>query len=154
MGSSLGSTNSIDKRNLPKLSVWNGDHNLPSISIDLVISNFGDVVFSIREVHVHIFEERVDWKLLVIQGDLYGRKQACHIVDSLIHQAYYILVELLHAETGELRIECHYCIVLPWVVFNLCLPVACHVLPPSHSELFTVLAVPALDNKLMREDVG
>lgn len=65
MCSTFRRTNTIDKRNLSKFSIRKRDNNLPTLIISALVSNL-DTFLSIAEVHVYIFEKRVDFKLISI----------------------------------------------------------------------------------------
>lgn len=106
----FGCAYSVDERHLPELTIRKRDNNLPTLGISSLVSNL-DAFLAIAEVHINIFQKRVDFKLIPIQKHLHTGEKSGHIVNSFPHQCNDVVVKSLHLESSKFRMESHNSIV-------------------------------------------
>lgn len=153
MSTSFGGADRVDKGNLFELSVGERDNHLPSVIVDVWISDF-DCFLSVSKVHVDVLKERVYLKLLLIENYFDISHQSSHIVNPFSHKRNDIIIESIHSESWEFWVESNGSIIFSTVRFNLSLAVWRHVLSPNHPELLSVFTISALNDKFMRENIG
>lgn len=71
-----------------------------------------------------------------------------------MHEGEDVIIEGLHTEAFEFRVEGDNRVILPGEATDFRLAVGGHILPPYHAKLLPLLAISTLDLKFMGEDVG
>lgn len=146
-------TNTIDKADLFELSIWSWKNNLPSIIINLIITNFRSLGIRI-EVQIDIFHKGINCHIFSIDVNFDFRHNSSHIIGSFGKQTKNIIIKSIHFEPFKIWIESNLSKILLSILLNFCIAMLIHIISPDHSKLLPGLLVATLDYKLLREYIG
>mmetsp|Transcript_34586 Transcript_34586/g.95273 ORF Transcript_34586/g.95273 Transcript_34586/m.95273 type:complete len:374 (+) Transcript_34586:3535-4656(+) len=156
MGASLDRTDGIHKADLVETAIADAHGHLPAVAALLVNNRRTAALFAVvgTDVKLDVVHEARKRKLFAIQHNFYlFARGACHVIDTLHHEAYDVVIHFFHAELfkvwpkGDTRKIC------AAMLRDLGLSFRGHVVLVDLLEFLFRVFVCRLDDELSGEDV-